>query len=88
MENKAEHNTSVNVEALNESLMRTEGPHDRLVIQRPKTDLDGTTGENSSDRLVRSVHLKFAKSVTETSSKMRESKTYNEANINPVYRNR
>ena len=67
------------VETLNESLVRTEGLQDRLVTQKPRTGLSGTIGEKPPDRLVRLVNLKFAKSVTETSSKVRELKTYNEA---------
>ena len=88
MENKAEHNASMKVEALNKNSMRTEDPQDRLVTQRPKIDLDGTTGKNSSDRLVRPAHLGFAKSVTETNSKVQELKTYVKAINNPVYGNR
>ena len=87
MENEAEHDISVEVEALNESLMRTEGPQDRLVTQRPRTNLGWTIGENLSDGLVRPVHFEFAKSVTETSSKMREPKTYNKAINDLVYEN-
>ena len=87
MENKAEHDISVEVEALNESSMRTEGPQDRLVIQRPRTDLGGTIGENSSDGLVNLVYLEFAKLVTKTSSKLREPKTYDEASNNPIHGN-
>ena len=88
MENKAEHDISVKVEALNESLMRTQGPQDRLVTQRPRTDLGGTIGENFSDELVRPAHLKYFKSVDETSSKVQESKTYDEAISNFVHGNR
>ena len=88
MENKAEHNASVRVEALNESSMRNEGPQDRFVIQRPRTDLGGTIGENLLDRLVRPAYIEFAKSVTETSSKVREPKTYNKTISKSIYGNR
>ena len=88
MKNKAKHNTSVEVEALNESLMRTEGPQDWLVTQRTKTNLGGTIGENPSDGLVRPMHFEFAKSVTETSSKMGEPKTYDKAINDSIYENR
>ena len=88
MENEVEHDISVEVEALNESLMRTEGPQDRLVTQTQRTDLGETTGKNPSDRLVRPAQLKFAKSVTETSNKVREPKTYDETINNPIHGNR
>ena len=51
-------------------------------------DLGGTTGKNPSDGLVRPVYLEFAKSVTETSSKVREPKTYNEVINNLIHGNR
>ena len=88
MENKAEHNASVEVEALNESSIRLESPQDRLVTQRPRTNLGGTIDKNPSNRLVRSVHLEFAKLVTETSSKVREPKIYNKTINNSIYKNR
>ena len=85
-ENKAEQEGFVEVEAPNESRMRTEGLHNQ--IQRPKIDLGGTSGENpSAEGLVRPVR-EFAKSVTETSSKVREPKTYDEAISNPIHGNR
>ena len=83
-----EHDISVEVEALNESSMRTKGPQDRLVIQRPRIDLGRTTGENFLDGLVRPADLKFTKSVTETSCKVREPKTYDETFNDPIYENR
>ena len=88
MENKVEQDASVDVEALNESSMRIECTHDRLVIQRPRTDLGGIIGENSSDGLVRPVHLESAKSVTETSNKVQKPNTHDEAINDPVYGNR
>ena len=53
-----------------------------------KTNLSGILGKNSlRNRLIRPVY-KFSKSVLETSSKMREPKTYNKAINNLIYRNR
>ena len=81
------------VEALDENLtvgrlgMRVEGPHDPPLARRPKTDLGGTSGENTSDGLVRPAQ-ELAKSVTETSSKVREPKTYDEAINDPIKGNR
>lgn len=56
---------------------------------KPKTDLRGTLGKNLlvKDGLVRFVY-KSAKSVTKTSSKVQEPKTYNKATHNLIYRNR
>ncbi|MCJ1347848.1 hypothetical protein MMC31_006078 [Peltigera leucophlebia] len=55
---------------------------------KPGTDLDGTSGKNPlGDRLVRPTR-KFAKSVTKTTSKVREPKTYNEAINDPIHGNR
>lgn len=56
---------------------------------KPKTDLRGTLGKNLlvKDRLVRFVY-KFVKSVTKTSSKVQESKIYDKATHNLIYRNR
>lgn len=55
---------------------------------KPKTDLDRTLGKNSlRDRLVRLVP-KFAKLITETSSKMQELKTYNETIKDSFYGNK
>ena len=76
------------VKALNKSLMRNESPQDRLVIQRPRTDLDKTIGDNPSDRLVRLMYFEFAKLVTKTSSKLQESKTYNKTINKLVHGNR
>lgn len=54
----------------------------------PRIDLGGISGKNPlEDELVRSAY-EFAKSVTKTSSKIREPKTYNEAINDPIYGNR
>lgn len=51
----------------------------------PRIDLGVISGENSlGDGLVRLAY-KFAKSVTETSSKVCESKTYDEAINDPIH---
>lgn len=81
------------VEILNENLtvrqprMRVESTHNLLLAQRPRTNLGETSNKNLSDELVRSVQ-ELAKSVIETSSKVRELKIYNEAINNPINRNR
>ena len=55
---------------------------------KPRTNLGGISGKNSlGDGLVRLVY-KFAKSVTETSSKVPEPKTYDEAINDPIHGNR
>lgn len=54
---------------------------------KPRTDLDGITGKNLSNRLVRLVQNIF-KAVTDTSNKVRESKTYDETINNPIPGNR
>lgn len=54
---------------------------------KPRKDPDGTTSKKLVDRLKRPTQ-EFAKSVTETKSKVQEPKTYNEGIINPVYGNR
>ena len=54
---------------------------------KPSTDLGGTSGKNSAEGLVRPAR-ELAKSMTETSSKVREPKTYDEAINNPVHGNR
>ena len=51
------------------------------------TDLSRILGKNSADRLVR-LAQKLANSVTETSSKVRELKTYNEAINNSIHGNK
>lgn len=87
IENKAEYKVFVKVEALNDISIRTEGLQNRLA-QRSKTNLGGIIGKNSSNRLVRLMHIKFAKLVIETSSKVREFNTYNKAISNPIYGNK
>ena len=55
---------------------------------KSRTDLDGTIGENPlEEQLVRPMYG-FPKSVTKTSSKIQEPKTYNKAINDPLYRNR
>lgn len=54
---------------------------------KPRTNLDGTTGKNFANGLVKPVQ-ELAKSVTETSSKMQEPKTYDEAINNTIHRNK
>lgn len=56
------------VETLNESLMKTKSPQEWL-IQGLKIDLGEIAGKNPSERLVWPTY-KFAKSVTETNSKV------------------
>ena len=76
----------VEVEALYKSIMRTKDPHNQ--VQRSKTDLSGTLGKNTSaERLIKPT-LEFVKSVIEISSKVQDSKTYNEAISNLIYGNR
>ena len=67
--------------------IRAEGAHNLALAQRPKTDPGGTSGKNPSDGLVKPVQ-KLVKSVTETTSKVREPKTYDEAVNNPINGNR
>ena len=67
--------------------IRGEGAHDPPLAQRPKTDLGETSGENPPNGLVKPAQ-ELAKSITETSSKVRKPKTYDEAVNNPINRNR
>ena len=67
--------------------IRAKDAHDPPLARRPRTDPGGTSGGNPLDGLVRPAQ-ELAKSVTETSSKVREPKTYNEAVIDPINRNR
>lgn len=86
-ENVTEQGGFMEVEALGESIFRTESTPNQLV-QRPKTDPSGTSGKNPSvEGLIRPV-CGFAKLVTNTNSKIREPKTYNEIIHNSVHRNR
>lgn len=67
--------------------MRAKGTHHLPIARRPKTDLGGISGKNPSDGLVKPTR-ELAKSVTKTSSKVREPKTYDEAVNDPINRNR
>ena len=56
--------------------------------QNPMTDLGRILDENSlREQLIKLIY-KFAKSVTKTSTKVREPKTYNEAINDLIYSNR
>ena len=67
--------------------IRTTGAHNPPLARRARTDPSGTLGENPSDGLIRPAQ-ELAKSVTETSSKVHEPKTYNKAVNNPINGNR
>ena len=67
--------------------IRAKSAHDPPLARRPRTDPGGTSSKNLSDGLVRPAQ-KLAKSVTETSSKVREPKTYDEAVNGLINRNR
>lgn len=54
---------------------------------KPRTNLDGTSGKNLADRLVGPAQKLF-KSVIETSGKVWEPKTYDEAMNDPIYGHR
>lgn len=58
--------------------MRAEDFHDLPLAWRLKTDLSKTSGKNPLDGLIKPMQ-ELAKSVTETSSKVRKLKTHNEA---------
>lgn len=68
-----------------QSRMRTRGFLDSQ--HTPRTNRDGGTPDKSSNGLVRLAH-KLAKSLTETSSKVRELLTYDEAINDPVHKNK
>ena len=86
IENKVEHEDFVEVEAPNKSTVRTEGLYNQ--IQKPKIDLGGILSKNlSAEELVKPA-LEFAKSVIETSSKVREPKTYDKAISNLIHGNK
>ena len=63
--------------------IKAEGAHNLSLAQRPRTDPSGTSGKNPLDGLVRPTQ-ELAKLVTETSSKVREPKTYDEAVNDPI----
>lgn len=66
---KAEYDGFMDIQVLNENSIKTENLHDPLV-QRPKTDLVGTSGKNTLvDRLVRPAR-KFTESDNKTNSKI------------------
>ena len=67
--------------------MEIEGLQDRLVTQRPRTNLDKIMGKNSSDGLVRLTHIELAKSITKTSHKVQELKTYIKVISKLIYEN-
>ena len=67
--------------------IKVKGAHDPPLAQTPRTNPGGTSGENPSDGLIRPAQ-ELAKSVTETSSKVREPKTYDEAVNYPINGNR
>lgn len=54
---------------------------------KPRTHLGGTASNSPVDRLVKPVQ-ELVKSGTETSSKLKEPKTYDEIINNAVHRNR
>ena len=84
IENEAKQNGFANNSA---SMIRTVGPCNQLV-QKPMTDQGWILDENLLvERLVRPVQ-EFAKSVIETSSKVQEPKTYNEAINKPIHGNK
>ena len=69
------------------NMIGTVGSRNQLA-QKSKTDQGGTSGKNTpTEGLVRPTQ-EFAKTVTETSSKMWEPKNYDEAINDPIHRNR
>ena len=66
--------------------MRNKGPHNQ--IQKPRTNLGGTSGNNPPAEGLVKLALEFAKSVPKTGSKVQESKTYNKVISNPIHENR
>ena len=84
VENKVEQDGSANDSA---STIRTIGPWNQLAY-KPKTDHGRISGENSPlEGLVRPMQ-EFAKSVIKTISKVRESKTFDEAINDSIHGNR
>ena len=57
-------------------------------IQKPRPDLGRTSDENPPAKRLVIPALEFAKSVTETSSKVRERKTYNKEINDCIHGNR
>ena len=73
---------------LAQAIMQTKRMRIHLLFDpKPKTDRGKTSGKNPADGLVRPAQ-ELAKSVTESCSKVREPKTYNEAINNPIHDNR
>ena len=70
-----------------ETRIRAEGAHNLPLARRPRKDLGGTSSKNPSVGLIRPAQ-KLAKSVTESSCKVREPKTYNEVVNNSIKGNR
>ena len=66
--------------------IRAKSAHNSPLAQRPKTNLGSTLGKNPLDGLVKPVP-ELAKSVNETSGKVREPKIYNKVVNNPINRN-
>lgn len=58
------------------------------MAKKPKNDQDSILGKNSLAKGLIRLTQKFAKIVTETNSKVREPKTYNEAINHPINDNR
>lgn len=87
IKNKKEYNLFEEVKALNKSLIRAESPQNWLVIQKLRINLGRISDENLLERLMRLVQ-EFVKSITETSSKVCEPKTYNKAINNAVHKNK
>ena len=85
-ENVRKENASIDelVQAIVQTIrMRIHPPHD----SKPRIDLDVSSGKNPADGLVRPVR-ELTKSVTKSSSKVREPETYDEAINNLVHGNR
>ena len=67
--------------------MRAKNFHNLPPARRPKTDPSKTSGKNPLNGLIKPLQ-ELAKSVTETSSKVRKPKTYNEAVNNQINENK
>lgn len=67
--------------------IRAKDDYDPPLAQRPRTDLGKTSGGNPSYTLVRPVQV-LIKLITETSSKVCESKTFDETVNNSINRNK
>lgn len=67
--------------------IRAKSAYNLLLTQRLRTNLERILDEKPLDRLIKSVQ-KLVKSVTETNSKVRKLKTYNEAVNNSINGNR